>query len=363
MKRRRSSKIEFDPSQPKITKFFASKRGSIEKSIDKFESTLLPQNSEEVQDVQNSPTNSVEQKEAHNSLEHSQNNCAENGDRAGDSPFLGSESGDEILSHVDVDGIVSSYQAKFEVSGDWSENSSGDELFSQLQIENLEEKATSSQNSTETEESASTSTPETSATPSSSSQFCGSASSSASFDDRHYHRNFWDAVNRVISEISLKHLFFPTDYIMINSLRSLSFDAQCLYIRLFRRKWSWIPSYKINYKELPQDLMELCGELVEAEFLEDISLRRNEITTKELLGILDTSGLISLARKLGICRRGEGRKTKEWVTNAILTDLTQPKETVLNAALDELGPAFRVTWKAKSLFNGIYALHNKRYNT
>ncbi|CAL8138549.1 unnamed protein product [Orchesella dallaii] len=363
MKRRRSSKIEFDPSQPKITKFFAGKRSSIEKSIDKFESTVLPQKLEEVQDMQSSPTNSVEQQEAHNSLSNSQNNCDENGDRASDSPFLGSESGDEILSQVDVDGIVSSYQAKFEVSGDWSENSSGDELFSQLQIENLEEAATSLQNSTATEETESTSTPETSATPSSSSEFFGSASSSANFDDRHYHRNFWDAVNRVISEPSLKHLFFPTDYIMINSLRSLSLDAQCLYIRLFRRKWSWIPSYKINYKELRQDLMELCRELVEAEFLDDISLRKNEITTKELLGLLDSSGLISLARKLGICRRGEGKKTKEWVTNVILTDLTQSKETVLNAALDELGPAFRVTWKAKSLFNGIYALHNNRYNT
>ncbi|CAL8138547.1 unnamed protein product [Orchesella dallaii] len=163
MKRRRSSKIEFDPSQPEITKFFASKRDSIEKSIDKFDSTLLPQKLDEVQHEQSSPTHSVEQKEAQNSLAKSKINCDENEDGSNKSPFLGSESADEILSQVDVDRMVSSYEAKFEVSGDWSENSSGDELFSQLQMENVEGVATPSQNSAPTEETESTSTKETSA--------------------------------------------------------------------------------------------------------------------------------------------------------------------------------------------------------
>lgn len=113
---------------------------------------------------------------------------------------------------------------------------------------------------------------------SSSSQPVPSADSSSRQFLPYYLQNFEDILSVVSSDDHHLHLFDDNDLNLIHNFNGLSFQAKCLYVRLFQRKWAWRPVTKISYPKIAESMEGYLEELNSKGFL--ISLTSRDTPTE-----------------------------------------------------------------------------------
>lgn len=89
----------------------------------------------------------------------------------------------------------------------------------------------------------------------------------------YYLKNFLKILADVMGDQYFSNVLNSEDRKVVELFMSLSEKAQCLYVRLFQRKWHWRPESKLNnnYRELPENVGGLCQELTRVTFFEQIS--------------------------------------------------------------------------------------------
>lgn len=140
---------------------------------------------------------------------------------------------------------------------------------------------------------------------------------------RYFLRNFLSILTEVVSDPFHSDLLSSEDHHLVQDFVSLSLDAQHLYVRLFQRKWIWRPTSKLNNnnKELPSDLSDCLSELLSKRFLEEIS-QTNCGSLEELLDILDLPKMTNLAKKMKLSAI---KKTKEGIKEALIGGRTKQR--------------------------------------
>ncbi|OPL32603.1 hypothetical protein AM593_01728, partial [Mytilus galloprovincialis] len=84
---------------------------------------------------------------------------------------------------------------------------------------------------------------------------------------------------------NFRTLYNSEDMDVISTFNELSETAQKLYLRLFCRKWVWLPLSKIKYPKIAEDLQPVVEELVEKKMLtEDKELKDLKVALKLLSG-------------------------------------------------------------------------------
>lgn len=83
-------------------------------------------------------------------------------------------------------------------------------------------------------------------------------------------KNFTSIIDSVSEDPHSTHLFNEEDASIICKFRSLSTNAKLLYVRLFLRKWKWKIASSIKYPEIKDDLTSVFEELHSAAFIVEI---------------------------------------------------------------------------------------------
>ena len=123
----------------------------------------------------------------------------------------------------------------------------------------------------------------------------------------YYLETFLFLLKSTFDEALHQHLFIEEDHRMYGKFKSLSLDAQKLYVRLFSRKFQWRRKEKIVYEDIANDLTEALTELVSSSFLlgvdqlEDLPL---------LLGLLTQIELKQLFKEVKLPFNGKGNASQ-----------------------------------------------------
>ncbi|XP_055351205.1 fanconi-associated nuclease 1-like [Paramacrobiotus metropolitanus] len=178
----------------------------------------------------------------------------------------------------------------------------------------------------------------------------------------YYLQNFNWIVKTVCSDAEFQHLFSAEQSSRLSTIAcfdALPLNAQKLYVRLYLRKYAFLPRNRIKYDEEfgGQDAVsDLLNALAEAGFLDD-----------ELCGtLLDaTLVMLSLPQLRELCkifRVGNGTNSKKELLTSILAKCRQQRtpfgqplaEIIRQKAVSILGKVYRVEETRRSLFNRIF---------
>lgn len=108
---------------------------------------------------------------------------------------------------------------------------------------------------------------------------------SSEFRTPYYLENFRTVLSTVFEDENNIKLYDREDMEVISTFNELSETAQKLYLRLFCRKWVWLPLSKIKYPRIAEDLEPVVEELVKTKMLtEDKELKDLKIALKLLSG-------------------------------------------------------------------------------
>lgn len=123
----------------------------------------------------------------------------------------------------------------------------------------------------------------------------------------YYLETFLFLLKSTFNEPLHQHLFIEEDHRTYSTFKSLSLEAQKLYVRLFSRKFQWRRKEKIVYEDIASDLAPALAELVSSSLLlgvdklEDLPL---------LLGLLTQIELKQLFKEAKIPFNGKGNASQ-----------------------------------------------------
>jgi hypothetical protein len=83
----------------------------------------------------------------------------------------------------------------------------------------------------------------------------------------YYWQNFKKIIDSVASDSHFDYLFSDDDRTIVSTFQGLTFKAQCLYVRLFQRKWTWKAMSAIKYPQIDENLESVFHELYKSGFL------------------------------------------------------------------------------------------------
>jgi Fanconi-associated nuclease 1 len=86
----------------------------------------------------------------------------------------------------------------------------------------------------------------------------------------YYLENFLSVLNSVEADDHHSHLLNEEDRQFTRDFHGLSNPSQCLYVRLFQRKWQWKPASSIKYPKITDNLTPGFEELYRHRFLVEI---------------------------------------------------------------------------------------------
>ncbi|CAB4063618.1 FAN1 [Lepeophtheirus salmonis] len=163
-----------------------------------------------------------------------------------------------------------------------------------------------------------------------------------------YYLANWETIVRgVLEECPDDANLFTVDEISLATkcFKSLSYDAQKLYVRLFQRKWTWISIKKISYAEIV-NVENTLKELEEHFFINDHSSLKD---ISLIINLLPSPEDIILAFDKLI-------KQKSFFNKCGVNEVLQNK--IIKKALDSLDPCFILSEEPRRLFNRILSLHS-----
>ncbi|KAJ8304145.1 hypothetical protein KUTeg_017728 [Tegillarca granosa] len=82
----------------------------------------------------------------------------------------------------------------------------------------------------------------------------------------YYLENFRTLIRTVMEDKDTVCLFNDDDMKYITGFSQLSESAQKLYVRIFSRKWAWLPVTKIKYPEIDEDITTVVEELAQSNY-------------------------------------------------------------------------------------------------
>lgn len=180
---------------------------------------------------------------------------------------------------------------------------------------------------------------------------------SSEFRTPYYLENFRTVLTTVFEDENNIKLYNSEDMDVISTFNELSETAQKLYLRLFCRKWVWLPLSKIKYPKIAEDLQPVVVELVEKKMLtEDKELKDLKVALKLLSGG-DTK---TLAKMYHINTASQNKmditdllmkKTKQNTIGSMFKVAGNSPETLmLNRAKKLLGTCIRVAEEPRKVF-------------
>ncbi|XP_040566025.1 fanconi-associated nuclease 1 [Lepeophtheirus salmonis] len=179
-----------------------------------------------------------------------------------------------------------------------------------------------------------------------------------------YYLANWETIVRgVLEECPDDANLFTVDEISLATkcFKSLSYDAQKLYVRLFQRKWTWISIKKMSYAEIV-NVENTLKELEEHFFindhssLKDISLIINLLPSPEVKKLCKSFNINKSTKKDIILAFDKLIKQKSFFNKCGVNEVLQNK--IIKKALDSLDPCFILSEEPRRLFNRILSLHS-----
>ncbi|WP_395768058.1 VRR-NUC domain-containing protein [Aquirufa sp.] len=132
---------------------------------------------------------------------------------------------------------------------------------------------------------------------------------------------YWDNFQYVLRYVDkhYKNLLNPLESAYISSYQSLSFQAQCLYLRLSGRSVAWYNLTSLHYAEI-QSIRDSVDELIKHGF---ISTYSDQVITMELLQVMTKQSCIDLLKSSSVVNQSFKALSKAEVM-ALLIDLPLP---------------------------------------
>jgi len=174
----------------------------------------------------------------------------------------------------------------------------------------------------------------------------------------YYVTNFEYIIQCVIDCTDDRDLFEAEELRMIESYRSLPLSARKLYVRLYNRKFAWIPETSIKYSECP-DVPQTASILVDAALLQDKS-QLEELT--EMLNILVAPDIKLIAKEFNV---KSSMSTKSEIVEELKRMCSkktffQSSSTLLNKVMRRarglVGPCYRLNSQARSVINRVLCM-------
>lgn len=143
----------------------------------------------------------------------------------------------------------------------------------------------------------------------------------------YYLDNFINAIQSVLAEDKFSYLFDQTDLMTIEKFNSQSEKSKLLYVRLFQRKFKWLPFENINYEHISTDLTEYLNELLNNSFLIDES---SISTYEEIIYLFRLPQLKELAKTCHITSLSSNQSNKTEIIKLILQHFKTQKSLMFN---------------------------------
>nr|XP_026694574.1 fanconi-associated nuclease 1-like [Ciona intestinalis] len=172
----------------------------------------------------------------------------------------------------------------------------------------------------------------------------------------YYLENFEMVVNSVQQNRDDWRLFEGEDQSCVNMFQQLHVNARKLYVRLFNRKYAWLPINKISYPEISPNPCPYLEMLASHDFLQS---SMNEILSlQEILGLLSAPDVKVLAKSFRLSVQGPKPKICDAIESmckkqksVFTTSSGQLTSTVTKQALSLLGTCYRINRNVKKVFN------------
>eukprot|EP01134_Creolimax_fragrantissima_P005674 CFRG5674T1 len=119
----------------------------------------------------------------------------------------------------------------------------------------------------------------------------------------YYMTNFLYVLEGIVRSNAYEHLFSQSDQLVFEHFMSaLSTDAQRLYVRLFQRKSGWLRVDKLSYKDIHENIVNVCEELCMFRFLSHSDDDLNNLETALTLLTVPELKLILKKRNISLRR-------------------------------------------------------------
>uniref|UniRef100_A0AAY4B764 Fanconi-associated nuclease n=1 Tax=Denticeps clupeoides TaxID=299321 RepID=A0AAY4B764_9TELE len=180
----------------------------------------------------------------------------------------------------------------------------------------------------------------------------------------YYLRNFLSVLETVLENEDDRMLFSEEDLSVISSFQNLSGPGQMLYVRLFQRKFKWLPVNKLDYAEIGSDLKPVTEELVNGGF---IQAEKDLQELGEVLDLLPAPELKSLAKTFHLGGCGSGTQKQQLVEGllrlgkqrslfALAPGQSSTGAVILKRAKHLAGPCVRLCREARAVFSRLLLL-------
>uniref|UniRef100_A0AAY4B3Q9 Fanconi-associated nuclease n=1 Tax=Denticeps clupeoides TaxID=299321 RepID=A0AAY4B3Q9_9TELE len=176
----------------------------------------------------------------------------------------------------------------------------------------------------------------------------------------YYLRNFLSVLETVLENEDDRMLFKCE----LGFLTFLSGPGQMLYVRLFQRKFKWLPVNKLDYAEIGSDLKPVTEELVNGGF---IQAEKDLQELGEVLDLLPAPELKSLAKTFHLGGCGSGTQKQQLVEGllrlgkqrslfALAPGQSSTGAVILKRAKHLAGPCVRLCREARAVFSRLLLL-------
>ncbi|XP_077988442.1 fanconi-associated nuclease 1-like [Glandiceps talaboti] len=173
----------------------------------------------------------------------------------------------------------------------------------------------------------------------------------------YYLANFFLVMNTVLENDEDRNLFNEDDMSFIEKFKTISDEAQKLYVRLYQRKPTWLRVSKLDYPKIAEDLTPVAAELVKNGFLHT---EKDLTDLEETLHLLQAPDLKILAKSLKVSCSGMQRSQ---IVAALLRHGRQQRSIfgglntlILKRAKKSLGSCVKLVRDVKAVFTRLLLL-------
>ncbi|KAL5005412.1 hypothetical protein ScPMuIL_018868 [Solemya velum] len=181
----------------------------------------------------------------------------------------------------------------------------------------------------------------------------------------YYLQNFNSIIDTVLADTDNQQLFSEKDMLFVDTFQNLAESAKKLFVRIFCRKFCWLPLNKLKYPEISSDITEVTSQLVEGALLiTDEELEDLETT----LNLLPSPDLKSLAKSFHVKVSGVSKSQAveslldksrhSTVGSMFLKTGGGLQQTMLKRAKKILGRSFKLDSEARGVFIRLLMLYS-----